>query len=127
MILYSHVDIQFTQYIIVNGSGGRCTEVFVFLCLTSDYLITQYTSHDLTFVYSAFKTPDSPHKWLQVAEEYENLWNFPLCVGALDGKHIELQAPFKNGSEYCTGTFSIVLLAAVNATHSFFRFISFPT
>lgn len=69
--------------------------------------------------YSTFKTPDSPHKWLQVAEEYENLWNFPHCVGALDGKHIELQAPFKNGSEYCKGTFSIVLLAAVNATYSF--------
>jgi hypothetical protein len=61
------------------------------------------------FVYSTFKTPDSPHKWLQVAEEYENLWNFSQCVGPLDGKHIELQAQFKNGSEYCTGTCSIVL------------------
>lgn len=54
-----------------------------------------------------------------MAEEYEDLWNFPHCLGALDGKHIELQAPFKNGSEYCKGTFSIVLLAIVNATHSF--------
>jgi len=96
--------------------------VFVFLCLTSDYSLTVYTSHDLTclFVYSTFKTPDSLHKWLQVAEEYKNLWNFPYCVGAFDGKHIELQAPFKNGSEYCKGTFSIVLLAEVNTTHSFF-------
>lgn len=54
-----------------------------------------------------------------MAEEYENLWNFPHCVGALDGKHIELQAPFKNGSEYCKGTCSIILLGAVNATNSF--------
>jgi hypothetical protein len=71
------------------------------------------------FVYSTIKTPDSPHKWLQVAKEYENLWNFPHCFGALDGKDIELQAPFKNGREYCKGTFSIVLLAEVNTTHHF--------
>lgn len=57
----------YTQHITVYGSGGRCTEVFVFLCLTSDYFLTGYTSHDLTclFVYSTFKTQDSPRKWLR--------------------------------------------------------------
>jgi hypothetical protein len=45
---------------------------------------------------------------------------FPIVFGALDGKHIQLQAPFRNGGEYCKGTFSVVLLAATNATDSFF-------
>jgi hypothetical protein len=45
----------------------------------------------------------------------------PHCVGAIDGKHTVLQSPFKNGGESCnyTGTFSLILLAAVDASHSF--------
>jgi len=96
----------------------KCLSLCVSL-LTGYSLDTHPMILHMLFVYSTIKTPDSMHKWLQVAEEYENLWNFHHCVGALDGKHIELQAPFKSGSEYCKGTSSIVLLAAVNATHSF--------
>jgi hypothetical protein len=56
-----------------------------------------------------------------VPEEYENFCNFPNYVGAVDGNHIVLQFPFKNGGESCNymGTFSLILLAAMNASHSF--------
>lgn len=45
--------------------------------------------------------PKTPEEWLTVAKGFETLWNFPNCVGSMDGKHIMLlQAPINNDSEY---------------------------
>lgn len=56
----------------------------------------------------------------KVAERYNSKWNFPQCLGAIEGKHV-LQAPINTGTEYFNykGTFSIVLLAVVDADYSF--------
>jgi len=29
--------------------------------------------------------------WLDIANDYENSWNFVHCIGAIDGKHIIIQ------------------------------------
>jgi len=55
----SNFKMWYTQHIIVYGSGGRCTEVFVFVCLTIDWLLTGYTSHDLTYVVCLFYNQDT--------------------------------------------------------------------
>ena len=34
------------------------------------------------------KMPVSEEEWLLVSKKYEELWNFPNCVGAIDGKHV---------------------------------------
>jgi len=39
-------------------------------------------------------------KWRSIAHGFENAWNFPQCVGAIDGKHVVVQAPPKSGSMY---------------------------
>jgi len=59
--------------------------------------------------------------WRTSAEKFELLWNFPHCVGAVDGKHVVMQAPANSGSVFYNykGSFSIVLLAIVDAEYRF--------
>lgn len=56
-----------------------------------------------------------------MAKHFDNMWNFPHCLGALDGKHITLQCPINSGSEYFNykTSFSIVLMALVDAQYCF--------
>ena len=42
--------------------------------------------------------PQSSKDWENISRGFENRWNFPHCVGALDGKHVVIQAPAKSGS-----------------------------
>lgn len=68
--------------------------------------------------------PSSVGEWHKIADEFEEKWQFPHCVGAIDGKHINIRAPPNSGCEYFNykNNFSIVLLAVVDASAQFIGF-----
>lgn len=46
------------------------------------------------------RSPSNESQWKKISEDHEHLWNFPNCVGAIDGKHIVMQAPDRAGSSF---------------------------
>ncbi|XP_048036196.1 protein ALP1-like [Megalobrama amblycephala] len=67
------------------------------------------------------KTPTTETEWREVAMRFQNKWQFPNCLGAIDGKHIYIQPPANSGSTYHNykPRFSVVLMAVVDADYKF--------
>ena len=65
--------------------------------------------------------PKTSEEWRKISEGFETVRNFPYCVGAIDGKHIVMQAPANAGSQYYNykGTHSIVLMAVCDYSYCF--------
>ena len=63
----------------------------------------------------------TPEEWQKVSKKFEIKWNFPKCLGAIDGKHILVQAPQNSGSYFFNykGQYSTVLMAVVDAEYKF--------
>lgn len=68
-----------------------------------------------------FQMPSTEAEWIIKSEEFASKWNFGNCLGAMDGKHIVVRAPANTGSYFFNykGSFSIVLLAVVDANYKF--------
>ncbi|CAH2013717.1 unnamed protein product [Acanthoscelides obtectus] len=65
--------------------------------------------------------PCTEEEWLQKSQQFAEKWNFPHCIGALDGKHVLIKAPKQRGSLYHNykGTHSVVLMALADAEYKF--------
>eukprot|EP00795_Rhopilema_esculentum_P010074 gene10074-18721_t len=61
--------------------------------------------------------PQDQNAWKKIANDFWNLWGFPLCLGAVDGKHCVVVCPNNSGSAFFNykGSFSVVLMAVADA------------
>ena len=67
------------------------------------------------------KVPQRAQEWKEVACGFQDRWNFPHTLGAVDGKHIRIQNPALAGSHYFNYKkyYSIISLAVVDADYKF--------
>ena len=67
------------------------------------------------------KMPTNASEWKRLAQEFEDLWDFPNVLGAIDGKHIAIECPKFGGSKYYNYKkfHSVVLMAVCDAGYRF--------
>ena len=44
--------------------------------------------------------PSTEDEWKRISHQFWMTWQFPNCLGAVDGKHVRIQAPNNSGSMY---------------------------
>ncbi|KAM7291819.1 protein ANTAGONIST OF LIKE HETEROCHROMATIN PROTEIN 1 [Ixodes scapularis] len=72
-------------------------------------------------LHQPFMKPPTEAEWVEIAEGFRRRWQFPNCLGAVDGKHVAITCPKDSGSVFYNykGTYSIVLMAVVDSKYKF--------
>lgn len=63
--------------------------------------------------------PQTENEWKKEARYFQQMWNFPRCDGAVDGKHNNIKRPARSGSDFYNykNFCSIILFALVDAQY----------
>ena len=63
----------------------------------------------------------SQEKWEDISEGFKRRWNFPNCIGAVDGKHVIIQCPPNSNTQWYNykGSYSMNLMAMVDHQYRF--------
>ncbi|KAM4026827.1 uncharacterized protein ACNLHF_022691 [Anomaloglossus baeobatrachus] len=70
---------------------------------------------------SYMQFPKTKEEWKKIASDFDHLWQFPNCGGALDEKHVRITQPGNSGSYFFNykGYFSVIMMALVDANYEF--------
>lgn len=88
---------------------------------TAYAIIKETTEAIVNILFPLFVQPPSAEDYKRISSGFFEKWNFPHCLGAFDGKHCVVRAPFRSGSLYYNykKTFSVVLMAACDYNYKF--------
>jgi hypothetical protein len=51
------------------------------------------------------RTPKTHEEWMAISDGFRDIWNFPHCLGAVDGKHISMKLILDLSSSIINATF----------------------
>lgn len=88
---------------------------------TVAYVVKETCEYIWTELVDEYMPVPTETTWKNIAKEFEIQWNFPNCLGAIDGKHVQMQSPINSGSRYFNykGFHSVVLMAVCDANYRF--------
>ncbi|CAN8004230.1 unnamed protein product [Ixodes pacificus] len=118
-----HDRLAITLRFLANGDTFRSLSYnFLIGRSTAAVIIRQTTAaiwESLQPLYLRF--PQCAREWKKIAADMELHWNFPNCIGSIDGKHINIECPDNTGLRNLNykKTFSVVLLASCDAHYRF--------
>ncbi|KAK0420658.1 hypothetical protein QR680_014814 [Steinernema hermaphroditum] len=110
--------IVFLRYLTTGLTFSHLAQEVGIGTSTVSEVIQQASEAFASIVYEQIRWP-CPAQFEDISREFYEKWNFPYCLGALDGKHF--RCPSKSGaSYYCYKYFySIIMLALVDANYRF--------
>lgn len=86
-------------------------------CGVREQVVSEIVTDTCSTIWDALKDEYLPmpsiETWCSVAEGYYERWNFPNCIGCIDGKNIKIKCPIVDKNS--TKTFSILLQAIIDA------------
>nr|XP_022907301.1 protein ALP1-like [Onthophagus taurus] len=105
---------------------GRSFEDLKFSYVISTQLLGRIIPETCRAIYKVLrkkylKFPSKDEEWIKIAMDFKKMWQFEICLGSMDGKHIAIKQPPGSGSYFYNykGFYSTVLFANVNANYEF--------
>ncbi|CAH1964624.1 unnamed protein product [Acanthoscelides obtectus] len=77
------------QNVTVASGFDFCQVPLDQLCMLQSFYMTLYLNCNV---------PQTENDWIAIAKDFEKRWNYPHCLGSLDGKHIDIIPPVNSGS-----------------------------
>ncbi|XP_068100928.1 GPI inositol-deacylase isoform X2 [Hyperolius riggenbachi] len=119
---WSNADIIRTSRYLATGNSFTSLHYHFLLGISTIQGIVHETCKAIWNVLQPLFMPQpTMQMWREAAEGFRQNAQFPNCIGALDGKHLQIQVPPNSGSLYYNYKkyFSVVLMAIVDTTYKF--------
>ena len=109
------------RYLATGLSFAQLSQTWLLGESTCRFIINQVLSAMWLSLQPIYMPTPTKETWLNNAKVFQDRWNLPFCVGALDGKHVIVDAPKNSGSEFFSykKQFSVVLMAIADGNYKF--------